>query len=66
MSHHRRRQREKPQQATRCLVPSDLSRLAVGIEQNDQRKCGNHHSVTTPFAREGDPSECTRRRDRKD
>lgn len=66
MSHHRRRQRGRPQQATRHLVPSDFSGLAVGIEQSVQQTSGDQESVRTPFDREGDLSECTRRRDRKD
>lgn len=65
MSHHRHRQRGRSQQTTRHLVPADFSGLDVGIEQSVQRKRGDQLSMMTHFDREGDPSEYTRRRDRK-
>lgn len=65
MSHHMHRQKGRPQQTTRHLVPTGFSGFAVGIEPSVQRTYGDHQSMMTPFDREGDPSECTRRRDRK-
>lgn len=65
MSHHRHRQRGRPQQATRYLVHADFPVFVVGIGQSVQRTCGDHWSMTSPFDHECDPSECTRKRDRK-
>jgi hypothetical protein len=66
MSHHMHREKGMPQQTIRHLVPTGSSGLAVGIEPSVHQTYGDYQSMMIPFDREGDLSECTRMRDRKD